>query len=315
MKGLMLVKAAKLLVKTNGRVSEAKEMAKDDLKVAAYLEKSLVSGASSSGNPLVTTDIVAREFAEYAFSQSVPGKLMMRAMQFPFMTKVGAISGIGSGWVKEGTAVQVRKGNVDTSDVLNPFKIASLVVLSDELIRLATPGTDLAIRNVMVSSAVRDIDKKFLSADAEVDELSPAGAFYNAPSASSMSELIEKHVNNGNSVFGSSLVMPQTAVLNLTSDQLRQFELLGISVIPSQYSTNISLIDPANMLINVEGAGLMTAKEGTVEMVDNPESNINEPHHSEQVSLYQTNSAAIMVTIFCGWVNSGKPVTVLEQTS
>ncbi|HHA1197820.1 TPA: hypothetical protein ACOEEL_001989 [Enterobacter kobei] len=315
MKGLMLVKAAKLLVKTNGRVSEAKEMAKDDLKVAAYLEKSLVSGATASGNPLVTTDVVARDFAEYAFSQSVPGKLMARSMQFPFMTKVGAISGIGSGWVKEGTAVPVRKGNVNPSDVLTPFKIASLVVLSDELIRLATPGTDLSIRNVMVSAAVRDIDQKFLSSDAEVEELSPAGVLLNAPSATSMAELIETHVNNGNSIYGSSIVMPQTSVLSITNDQLRQFELLGISIIPSQYATNIALIDPANMMINVEGAGLMTAKEGTVEMTDAPLNDITEPKHSEQVSLYQTNSAAIMTTIFCGWASTGKPVTILESSS
>ncbi len=67
MKGLMLVKAARALVKTNGRYSEAQGIVNDE-KVAAYLGKALVSGATANGNPLVTTDIVAREFAEYVFS-------------------------------------------------------------------------------------------------------------------------------------------------------------------------------------------------------------------------------------------------------
>ncbi|MER2966544.1 phage major capsid protein [Serratia ureilytica] len=314
MKGLMLVKAARALVKTNGRYSEAQGIVNDE-KVAAYLGKALVSGATSHGNPLVTTDIVAREFAEYAFAQSVPGKLMARALQLPFKTKVGSISGIGAGWVKEATAIPVRKGKVDPSEELKPFKIASLVVVTDELLRLATNGTDLAIRNMMVSAAVREIDRKFLSTDAQVEELSPAGALLGAPNADDYKTLIETHVNNGNSLAGSSLVMPITSVLSITNDQMRQFDLLGISILPSQYATGLSLIDPANMMINVEGASLLTAKEGSVEMTDEPLNNTSGPVTSELVSLYQTNSAAIMTTIFCGWVNIGKPVTTLSTGS
>lgn len=314
MKGLMLVKAAQALVKTNGRYSEAQEIVKDE-KVAAYLGKALVSGSTSMGNPLVTTDIVAREFAEYAFSLSIPGRIMANAMQLPFKSQVGSVSGIGAGWVKEAQAVPVRKGQVVKSGVLSPFKVASLVVLSDELVSLATPGTESVIRNMMVSEAVRKIDQKFLSADTEVKDISPAGAFLNAPSAGDLSAAIDMHISNGNSVSGSALVMPLTSVLSLTTDQLRQFDLLGISVMPSQYAAGLSLIDPANMIINVEGAGLMTTREGTVEMSDAPVNNTSDPTHSEQVSLYQANAAAIMTLIYCGWVNVGKPVTIIEQTS
>lgn len=315
MKGLMLVRAARALIKTDGRVSEARELVKDDAKVDSYLGKALVSGATASGNPLVTTDVVARDFAEYTFSLSVPGRLMARAMQLPFKTKVGSIGGVGAGWVKEAQAIPVRKGSVSASDTLLPYKIASMVVVSDELLRLGASGTDLAIRNLMVSEAVRKIDEKFLSADDVVEGLSPAGAMLNAPSANGYAELIDLHVSNGNSLAGSSLVMPLTAVLNITSDQLRQFELLGISILPSQYATGLSLIDPANMAINVEGAGLMTSREGTVEMSDIPGNNTSEPVHTEHVSLYQTNSAAILTTVYCGWVVAGKPVTLLDLSS
>lgn len=314
MKGLMFIRAAAALVKSDGRVFEAKSIVKDD-KVAAYLEKMVVSGETASGNPLVTTDIVARDFAEYAFSQSIPGKLMAKAMQLPFNTKAGFISGIGAGWVKESTAIPVRKGKSELTDNLDPFKIASLVVLSDELMRLATTGTELAIRNVMVSAAVKEIDRKFLSSDSEVSELSPAGVLLNAPTANSYSVLIETHQNNGNSLNGSSLIIPSSWVLSLTSDQLKQFDLLGISIMPSQYATGMSLVDPANMLINVEGAGLVTSNQGNIEMSDAPVNNSSEPEHTELVSLYQTNSVAIMTTIYCGWAKIGKPVTVLEQTS
>ncbi|WP_324029544.1 phage major capsid protein [Pantoea sp. JZ2] len=315
MKGLEFVKAARILARCNGRLSEAKSFSEKDQKLEQYFSKALVAGATTSDSPLITTDVIAREFAEYVFSQSIPGRLMARAMQYPFKTKVGAVSGIGAGWLKEGSAVPVRKGAVNNSETLKPFKMASLVVVTDELLRLSSPGADSTIRNMMVSESIRKIDSKFLSGDAEVPEVSPAGVLINAPSSSGYADLISTHVSNGNSLQGSALVVPNIYVLSLTENQLRQFDLLGISVLPSQYAAGVSLIDPANMLINVEGAGMITSTEGAVEMSDSPENNSSEPVQTEKVSLYQTNSAAIMTTIYCGWEKVGKPVTSLSSGS
>lgn len=315
MKGLDFVRAARMLARCNGQFNEAKHLSEKDHKLEQYFSKAFVAGATTTDSPLITTDVIAREFSEYVFSKSIPGQLMGRAMNFPFKTKVGSVSGIGAGWLKEGKSIPVRKGTVDPTDTLEPFKIASLVVLSNELLRLVSSGTDLTIRNMMVSAAIREIDSKFLSADAEVYEVSPAGALLDAPDTADYSALIETHVSNGNTLSGSSLVVPYTGVLNLTENQLRQFDLLGISVLPSQYATGVSLIDPANMLINVEGASMITATEGAIEMSDTPIDNISEPAQAEKVSLYQTNSAAIMTTIYCGWANAGKPVTTLSAGS
>lgn len=315
MKGLEFVKAARILARCNGRLSEAKSFCEKEQKLEQYFSKALVAGATTTDSPLITTDVIAREFAEYVFSQSIPGRLMARAMQYPFKTKVGAVSGIGAGWLKEGAAVPVRKGAVNNSDTLKPFKMASLVVVTDELLRLASPNADSTIRNMMVSESIRKIDSKFLSGDAEVTDVSPAGVLINAPSASGYADLISMHVSNGNSLQGSALVVPNIYVLSLTENQLRQFDLLGITVLPSQYAAGVSLIDPANMLINVEGAGMITSTEGAVEMSDSPENNSSEPVQTEKVSLYQTNSAAIMTTIYCGWEKVGKPVTSLSSGS
>ncbi|MBS0905952.1 hypothetical protein JK229_12520 [Pantoea dispersa] len=315
MKGLEFVKAARVLARCNGRLSEAKSFSEKDQKLEQYFSKALVAGATTTDSPLITTDVIAREFAEYAFSQSIPGRLLAKAMQLPFKTKVGSVIGIGAGWLKEGAAVPVRKGAINNSDSLNPFKTSSLIVVTDELLRLTSPGIDSTLRNMMVSESVRKIDSKFLSDDAEIPEVSPAGALINAPSAAGYADLITTHVSNSNSLQGSALVVPYTYVLSLTENQLRQFELLGISVLPSQYATGVSLIDPANMMINVEGAGMITSTEGAVEMSDAPENSSAEPVQAEKVSLYQTNSAAIMTTIYCGWENVGKPVTRLSAGS
>lgn len=315
MKGLDFVKASRVLALCNGRLSEAKNFSADDQRLEQYFAKALVAGGTTTDSPLIATDVIAREFAQYAFSQSIPGRLMSQSMNLPFKTKVGSVGGIGAGWVKEGAAVPVRKGSVNPSKLLEPFKMASLTVVSDELLRLAAPGTDLTLRNMMVSASVKEIDKKFLSSDAEVSGVSPAGAMLNAPDAPGYAAMIETHLNNGNSLAGSSLVIPYTFVLSMTVDDLRQFELLGISLLTSQYAKSISLIDPANMVINVEGAGMVTSKEGSVEMTDAPTNNTYQPVQTEKVSLYQTDSVAIMTNIYCGWANAGKPVTTLQAGS
>lgn len=312
-KGLMAVRAARACALSKSHGGDAIEMTRrNDPQVSAYLEKSLVSGVGLDGMPSLSGDVIAREFGEYIFAQSVPGKLLAKAMQVPFGSPVASISGLGSAWVKEGEAVPLTGGNV-TSDKLYPFKVASIAVVSNELLRSVATGSSITIRNAITSEAVRTLDSRFLSQDAEVAGLSPAGALCNADSAQDYAALLEKHTSNGNSLATSALILPSVQVLTLTDAQFKQFELLGIELISSQYATQTALIDAARLIINVQGTIIDTSAEGSVEMDSAPGSNINDPKGTTQVSLFQDNASALRAVTYCSWAATGKSVTLLAS--
>ena len=312
MKGLMSIRAAKALVKHGGRYFEAVEATRTkDPQVSQFLEKSFTPGATIEDALAIAEQPVAREFGEYIFSQSIPGKLLVSALQLPFYSDLSSISGIGADWVQEGKAIPVRKGAV-SKNKLKAFKIASIAVVSNELLRLAATGADLAMRNVMVSEAVKKIDAKFLSDDAEVEDVSPAGLLVSATHAASYAEMIETHIANGNSLSTSFMIFPYSAVFSLTEIQIQQLSLLGIRLLSSQAATKTTLIDAANTIINVQGALVDTATEGAVEMTDAPANDIQADSGTELVSLYQANSAALRAITYCSWAPAGKPVTVLD---
>lgn len=232
----------------------------------------------------------------------------------PFNTPLNSISGIGADWLEEGKAIPVRRGVV-SQDKLEAFKIASMAIVSNELLRLSTTGSDLAMRNTMTSAAIKKIDEKFLSDDAEVDEVSPAGILLNATQADSFLDMVEKHVANGNNLNTSYLVLPFTGVFGLTEVQLKQFEILGITLLSSQNATRTALIDAGNTIINVQGTLIDVATQGSVEMTDAPVNDVTEESGAEMVSLYQTNSTGFRAITYCSWSTAGKPVTVLTPTS
>lgn len=309
----MAIRAARACALSKCGFTDAIEMTRrNDPQVSAYLEKSMVSGTGTSGMPELAGEPIARELGDFIFSQTVPGKLLAKAMQLPFGSPLASINGIGAGWVQEGEAVPVTGGN-STTDKLKPYKIASLAVLNNELLELAATGANIAIRNTMASAAVREIDRKFMSQDAIIEALSPAGALAGAETVSDFSGLLEKHTSNGNSLSTSSLVLPLSGALALTEAQFKQFELLGVDLIASQYATKTAIIDAAKMIINVQGTLIDVSEEGVIEMVDAPANDINEPKAAEMFSLFQGNATAFRAVTYCSWETIGKAVTVLSS--
>lgn len=312
MKGLMAIRAAKALV--NGRTfSDAIELTKrNDPMVSAFLEKAFVAGSTLEGALEMAGQAVARELGEFIFSQSIPGKLLANAQRLPFGTALNSISGIGADWVTEGESLPCRRGSTSSAQI-TPFKMASMAVITQELLRLAATGSDIAIRNTLTSEAVKKIDTKFLSVDAEVEDLSPAGMLLGATTATDFAGMFQAHVDNGNTLSTSALVLPISDVFSLTEAQFKQFNLLGIQLLASQNATQTALIDAGNTIINVQGALVDTSLEGTVEMTDAPAGNISDDTGaSDLVSLFQTNSAALRSVTYCAWAPVGSPATVLS---
>ncbi len=314
-KGLMAVRAARALSVNKGYFTDAVESTrKNDPTVSAYIEKAAMAGATTADFIALAGSPIARELGEYIFAQTIPGKLMASAQQLPFGAPLVSFTGIGSDWLKEGEAIPMRKGNASSAK-LKAFKLASLAAVSRELEMLAAAGTDAAIRGTITSAAVRKIDEKFLSADAEVDGLSPAGILKDAETATNFAEMFQTHVDNGNNLATSSLILPISGVFGLTDVQITQFNLLGVQLLFSQYATQTALIDASNVIINVQGTLIDISKSAVLEMSDAPTNNITDPTPAEMVSLYQTNSSAYRAITYCSWGSVGKAATVLQATT
>ncbi|MFC0228257.1 phage major capsid family protein [Serratia aquatilis] len=311
MKGLMAIRAARALSTNKGYFSDAVAATqKNDPLVSAYIEKAATSGATTADFIALAGSPIARELGEYIFSQSVIGKLLGNAQNLPFGVPLASFHAIGADWLREGESIPLRKGSV-SDDKLSIFKIAAMAVISKELERLATTGSDLAIRNTLTSEAVRKIDEKFLSQDSEVAGLSPAGILKDAETATDLADMVSKHVDNGNKISTSYLIVPLANVGSITEEMLRQIDLLKLQVICSEYATRTALIDASNLIANVQGTLIDVSSSSSVEMTDEPVGSISGTGSVEMVSLYQTNASAYRAITYCSWAAVGKPATIL----
>ncbi|MCM4915832.1 phage major capsid protein, partial [Escherichia coli] len=251
--------------------------------------------------PSLVAEPIVRELGEYIFSQSVPGKLISSALNLPFGAKLQSISGKGSKWLKEAEEIPVKEGEVNES-ALKLCKLGAIVMLNNELIKFSTPGTNSAIRDLITSESVKEIDKKFLSSDQEVAGVSPEGVLNGADEAENFIELFKKHIANGNTLATSSLILPVENALQLTDAEFWQIELLRIPVIVSEQADRMMLIDAQKLIINVEATVITPTDEAVIKT------------ESGAVSLFQNDATAFRAITYCGWQKLDKAVTVLAKS-
>lgn len=309
-KGLAFVRALRALSNAKGSWETAKSITgSKDPVVTRFLEKAAMAGMGSNGDLIAASDPVAQEFGQYLFSMSIPGKLLASAMQLPFNVSLSAMTASGAAWVEEGKAIRLSRITSDDAK-LTPCKVGGMVVVSNELLRLSTTGSDLTIRNTLVSDAVRIVDQTFLSDADSVEGVSPAGILKDAESVSgNIAALISKHVANGNNPQTSLLILPYTATW-LTESEMMTLDKMGISIIYGQNAKKTIMIDASKLAINVEGTMIEPSKSGTVEMANTPTGDSLAPVGSEMVSLFQTDSSAFKAVTYCDWKKIGKPVTI-----
>jgi hypothetical protein len=81
---------------------------------------------------------------------------------------------LAAGWRKEGAPIRVGAVQL-TSAILRPYSCGVIGTFTMELLRRSTPSIETVIRNSMLEDTAIMLDTKFLSADAAVLDLSPAG--------------------------------------------------------------------------------------------------------------------------------------------
>lgn len=315
---LTKAKALAVLQQKQGNYVSPIDIAKSqgmDPRVIRALEKAVVLDTSNSSD-LIIENQLAGEFIELLRAQTIVDKLAPMMRKAPFNAKIpGLASGGVAAWVGEGEAKPATNPTF-TSVKIDHHKLAGIVVRTDDLLKLASPGTDQMLRDDMIEACATLIDNTFIDTAAQTDKR-PAGvlngatkidhsgvgvAEYNADLAA----LRATFISNNLSLNGAYYVMSETRASDMSElrDALGnpyyrgmdapfgQKTLKGLPVIESETATDvIALIKPSELYL---------ADDGAVEIAFSDQATID-MGASTLVNLWQQNMTAIRAERHMTW--------------
>jgi HK97 family phage major capsid protein len=274
------------------------------------------------------------EFIEYLRPLTIIGRIP-GLRKVPFKIKVPRQTAVASvNWVGEGKPKPVGKSAFDTV-TLDFTKIAGIIVLTDELVRLSTPSAEALARDDLASGIVQLMDQDFIDPDkAAVANVSPASIINGVTPVTAsgtaysnfvtdVKAVMQKFMDANISPDGVVVIMRQDTALALslmvTSLGNPQFPgltmnggtLAGFTVVTSQnvqYTEDspqegapiIFVRAPDIMLADDGAVTIDISREASLEMSDAP----TDPAVAATVlvSLFQHNMVGIRAERMVNWV-------------
>lgn len=346
-KGTAFTRYAMALMQSKGNLMQAAELAKrwDDQtpEVSTVLKAAVSAGTTTDATwakPLVEYQNMASEFAELLRPQTIIGRIP-GLRNVPFNIKVPRqTAGSTAQWVGEGKPKPVSALAFD-SITLGITKLAGIVVLTDELIRLSNPSAEAIVRQDLIDTIVQTMDRDFVDpSNAGTSNVKPAsitngvtpvvasGTDADAVRAD-VQALMAKFLTANMSLAGSVWIMNETTALSLALmlNPLGQQEFSGLAVngtsggtffgMPVILSENI----PANAGSGepLEGAGgrIILAKASEIMVADDGQTLLDASNQASlemdssptspvtastvMVSLWQHNMVGIRAERFINW--------------
>jgi HK97 family phage major capsid protein/HK97 family phage prohead protease len=183
-KGIPFTRFALALAKARGNLSDALAVATNNKtwhdqtpEVETVLKAAVAAGTTTDSTwaaPLVEYQVMASEFIDYLRPRTIIGRIP-GLRQVPFKIKVPRQTAVASvGWVGEGKPKPVGKGAFD-SVTLDHYKIAGIIALTEELVRLSNPSAEALAREDLAGGIVQLMDNDFVDPDKAVSaNVSPA---------------------------------------------------------------------------------------------------------------------------------------------
>jgi len=324
--GTAFVRQACALLVCHGNRYEAAEYAKrwDDStpEVALSLKAAIAPGTTTDAtwaNPLVNQTI-SSEFLELLRPATILGQIS-GLRQVPFNTKVPAQTGGGTyGWVGEAKPKPLTK-LAFSSEVLGITKVAGIIVLTEELVRLSNPSAEALCRADMIAGIAQFLDSQFIDpAVAAVAGVNPASITNGAPTSAASGApladimgLINHFATNNIAVNGVHVILSPANALALSfrsnGDGSPQFpgiglnggDYRGLSFVASQAAgTNVIALQPSLILYADDGGVTIDAsREASLQMDSAPASPADAT--TVYVSLWQTNTVGLRAERFANW--------------
>lgn len=278
------------------------------------IAKATVTALTSSN---VGTD-PASAFIGAVVDKSVLGQMRARAVPFNMRGR-GLSAGARGSFVAEAAPIPLSKQSVE-GFVLHPMKVAALVVSTREALSSLDPLAEAGLQADLQNACVAALNLALLNpANAGVANASPAAITHGAPTVAATTDPVASlkslialftgdlsaavFVTDPQTAVALSMVTTTTGAFLFPEAGARGGSILGIPLIVTTDSPRsagsgiVALIDPTGIAFNVDDVQMDVAQSTSLEMSDTPSG------PSEQVSMWQTNSACWRVIIRANWAN------------
>jgi HK97 family phage prohead protease len=341
--GIRMARIARsiVLAKMIGRdpYTVAQEQYPNDSEVIAVVKATVAAGNTADPNwagALISHEGGAvADFIAFLRPQTILGQFGVGGVpdlrRVPFRVPlVGQTSGGQGYWVGEGKAKPLTKFDFSRTH-LEPLKVATIAVLTDELVRYSSPAADVIVRDSLVDALRARLDIDFIDpAKAAVANVSPASitnGVVGIPSTGSsaaearadIKAAYAAYVVGNNALRGGVWIMcgNLAASLGMMVNLLGQPEfadinrsggtLAGFPVITSDYvpPTIAILVNAPEVYLGDEGGFMVDmSREASVEMLDNPVGDALAPAGGAAatiVSLWQENCVGLKAERIINW--------------
>jgi HK97 family phage major capsid protein len=329
---------AKLLCK--GNMHDAAEYAKrwDDStpEVGLALKAAVAPGTTTDAtwaSPLVNQNI-SNDFLPLLRAATILGKVPgLRTV--PFNTKVPSQTAGGTyGWVGEMKPKPVTK-LAFSSETLGITKVAGIIVLTQELIRLSNPAAEDLVKKDMVAGIAAFLDQQFIDpAVAAVAGVNPAsitnGAATAVATANPLADimgLINHFTAAGIPVDGVTFILSPSNALSMSFrtnlDGSPVFPGVGINGGSYRGLNFITSNTAGQLVVAVQPSMILYADDGAVSIDASTEASLQmdsapaSPADATTVyvSLFQTNTVALRAERFANWKRIGASVKYLTAAN
>lgn len=280
------------------------------------------------------------DFVEYLRASTILGRFgtggipALRSVMFrvPLITQTGGGEGY---WVGEGKAKPLTS-LAFTRTTLEPLKVANICALTNESIRYSSPKSDVIVRDSLAAALRERLDEDFINpAKTAVAGISPASITNGADTVASSGDTADdvrmdiralwaKYTAANNPPSSGVWVMSSNnaVALAMLTNPLGQPEfgtmsmsggtLGGMPVIASDYvSSIVVLLNASDIYLADEGGiDIKSSTEASLEMSDAPAHDSITPTGASLVSMFQTNSTAILAERTVNWLRRRDPSVV-----
>ena len=345
------------------RLVRAKGIASRDYRPAADVAKSLYGEESVVTRLLTKANVVAgssiaenwaadlvgdetavyADFVEYLRPMTIVGKFGQDGIpslrRVPFRTPlIGQTGGGQAYWVGEGKPKPLTAFDF-SRNTLDELKVATITVVTEELLRKSSPAADGMLRDALASAVAERIDIDFIDPDKSASAgVSPAsitnGVTAIAATGTGDADDIRADIRALMATFVAANNPPTSGVWIMSSSNALALSLMvnplgqpefpaitmrggtfaGLPVIVSEYVPTetagspavttgfIALVNASDIYFADEGGVQVdVSREASLQMLDNPTNDSVTPTATSMVSMFQTNSVAFRAERILNW--------------
>lgn len=343
-KGTRFARVAMAVAAGKGSISDTLEYAKrwngqtpEVAKFIKHMYTRAVEGTSVVESPgwggeLVYANNIASEFIELLRPATILGRISgWRTV--PFNVRVARQSGGSTvNWVGEGNVKPVSELEFDT--VTLPYhKIAGIVVLTEELVRLSSPSAEETVRRDLVEQIARFIDAQLITPSVSAGANNPASLTngVSSPAASGTdADALYLDLNTALATFDDVDLSTEGVVILMTPalargiatlrNALGQFEFSGMSATGGTllgFPVIVSSSVPSGTIIILKPSEIFLADDGRVSLDASNQATLDMSGGSSPTfNLWQRNCIGIRAERWITWIKRrDESVAVIDTAS